>query len=155
MPGHDFDVASAQRAVAEGRLQHWFEAFLPTVNMPLLEGLQRAPRWWAGPLCVPLQSLERSCGPEDDMEYLMTSADWERRLGVMDTSFVDRDDFPPLIATLRQGKLSLRDGNTRHELFRRRAIDQCWVLVWYNQAEDAIIHGHIPQALHLTWPVAE
>lgn len=148
---HPFDVSSARRAAEQGQLQVWLEAYLPTVNPPLLEGLRRAPRWWVGPLSVALDELDRSCGPEEGMEFSMTPEAWERRLGVMDAGYSSVEAFPPLIATLRQGRLSLRDGNTRHALFKRRSLSAAWVLVWYNRMNDALDGGHSPDSIYVLW----
>lgn len=41
----------------------------------------------------------------------------------------------------------MRDGNHRHEAMRRKGWPTCWVIVWYNSAEeydqDQVIRGHL------------
>jgi hypothetical protein len=45
--------------------------------------------------------------------------------------------LPPFIVEYRDGVLSLRDGNHRHEALRRRGATDFWAIVWCNSAADA------------------
>ena len=52
---------------------------------------------------------------------------------------------PPLIVEYRQGSLSVRDGNTRHEAMRLKGWRTCWVLIWYNTEQD--YRRHVDQLI--------
>jgi len=140
----EFSLFGARKARAEGKSQAWLETYLEINNVGLKQGLQRRPRYWTGPELLPLDSLLRCCGPEAEMEYRMPRVEWERRLKKMQLNFVQLENFPPLITQYRSGIFSVRDGNTRHEVFSRQGITHCWTWIWYDTAEDLIRAGRNP-----------
>lgn len=141
-----------QEALQVTNLQNWLENYLKVFQLALLAGLKSAPRFWLGPHSYKLSDLQRCCGPEETMEYHMRPEDWERRVGKMVTSFRKLEDFPPLIVEYRKDILSVRDGNTRHETFRRLGIPLCLALVWFNNLEDAVVHSGTPEGIICLWP---
>ena len=70
------------------------------------------------------------------MEFRMAPAAWDARTGALAAGFTSLEAIPPLIAEYRDGLLSVRDGNHRHEAIRRKGWLTCWVIVWYNSAAD-------------------
>jgi hypothetical protein len=141
-----FDVLTAQQYTREGKLEDWIHAYLNTgywANRGLSEGLSRQRRWWIGPIEMELADLARACGPEEGMEYRIDAAHWAERTLQMAQSITDPLAVPPLIVEYRQGNLSVRDGNTRHEAMRSKGWPTCWVLIWYNTEQD--YHGHAEQ----------
>ena len=139
-----FDVRTAQQYAREGKLEEWIHAYLNTgywANRGLSEGLERQLRWWIGPIEMKLADLARACGPEADMEYRVDSAHWAERTLRMAQSIADPLAVPPLIVEYRQGNLSVRDGNTRHEAMRLKGWRTCWVFIWYNTEQDHRCHA--------------
>ncbi|MGF1447447.1 MAG: hypothetical protein ACFBRM_14790 [Pikeienuella sp.] len=66
-----FGTEAARAAAAEDRFYAWVSAYLsaPASRNPgLRDGLAAAPRWWLGPLALPLERLEPSHGPSPSME---------------------------------------------------------------------------------------
>jgi hypothetical protein len=128
----------------QNRLEEWIHAYLMSgswANPGLSEGLKRQPRWWAGPLLLPLQSLTRCLGPEPGMEYRVTQANWLARTGQIIRRIQAEGstplDLPPLIINDTQGIRSVRDGNHRCGAFERLGWPAAWVLIWYDSREEA------------------
>lgn len=81
---------------------------------------------------MPIDALNRCCGPEEGMEYHNDLTNWERRIKHLCTLFEDGWDYPPLIAEYKSGSLMVRDGNHRHETMKRLGMFECWVIIWEN-----------------------
>jgi len=113
------DVHSARQAAEKGRLEEWVHAYL------------------SGPLRLPLVAVTRVCGPEPDLEYPQAPVRWEAKVAAMAAEISDPLALPPFITEYRDGTLSLRDGNHRHEALRRRGVTEFWAIVWCNSAADA------------------
>ncbi len=134
-----FDLPTAQGFAAAGEIAAWVHAYLEHgawANLALSDGLRRGPRWWRGPVEVPLDRLIRCTGPEAGMEYPQPVDEWESRIRRIDKAFPTQQDMPPLLVEYRAGVLSLRDGNHRHEAIRRKGWTTAWVIVWYNSQAD-------------------
>ena len=59
------------------------------------------------------------------MEYRIDPALWVERTVKMAQTLKEPSDLPPLIVEYRQGELSVRDGNNRHEAMRLRGWERC------------------------------
>lgn len=125
--------AHALQAAKDGHLEDWIHAYLCADgnNVALSEGLKLQPRYWVGPLEVPLDQLPRACGPEAHMEYQENETDWEHRVSHMLQGIKQGWQPAPLIAQYTaEGVLSLRDGNHRHEALRRHGLTAYWCVMW-------------------------
>jgi hypothetical protein len=134
-----FDVASCIDAARGGRLDGWIHAYLsggPWANPGLSEGLRRQPRYWIGPLLVPLDRMQRCCGPEAEMEYRVPLDAWQRKVSDMASSLAHPMSLPPLIVEWRSGTLSIRDGNPRHAAMSKTGWRACWIAIWCNSLAD-------------------
>ena len=134
-----FTVATALAYARRGQLEPWIHAYLLAgdwANPALSAGLKSQRRWWHGPSQLALDAVTRCCGPEPAMEFRMAPAAWDARTGALAAGFASLEAIPPLIAEYRDGLLSVRDGNHRHEAIRRKGWLTCWVIVWYNSAAD-------------------
>ncbi len=112
-----FDVRTCMDAASRGRLDHWVHDYLsagPWANAGLRDGLRLQRRYWIGPLLLPLQRLDRCCGPEPGMEFPISADAWQRRVSAIASRLADPMDVPPLLIEWRAGALSIRDGNHRH-----------------------------------------
>lgn len=136
---HAFDLASCLEAANRGRVDAWVDAYLaggPWANEGLRQGLHRAPRYWLGPLKVPLASLERCCGPEETMEFPVPAGAWEERITRYARNLSTPEALPPLIVEWRSGTLSVRDGNHRLGAMHRAGWTHGWIIVWCNSLAD-------------------
>jgi hypothetical protein len=61
--------------------------------------LQR--RYWIGPLLLPLNWLERCCGPEPGIEFAIPADAWQRKVDGIASGLADPMDVPPLIIEWR------------------------------------------------------
>ena len=116
---HEYSVEAAREAAERGELGEWVAGFLASPgsdNAPLAARLSDRPRWWLGPVQVPLDQLNRLAGPPDDPVLCpwtrttgaTTSRTWSRRCE-------DGWEPPPVIVSYRDGRLVLEDGNHRVE----------------------------------------
>jgi hypothetical protein len=134
-----FDVASCRCAADMGRLDDWVHAYLgggPWANSGLSDGLRRQPRFWIGPLLLPLDQLVRCCGPEPTMEFPVAADNWQHRVSTMAVGFNDAAEVPPVLVEWRAGTLSVRDGNHRVAAMTKRGWAQAWALAWCNSTPE-------------------
>ena len=139
-----FDTLSAQKAAADGEIEAWVHRYLTTgrwANPAFSQGLKRQKRWWVGPVEVDVSALTRCVGTEPGMEFPVTDEYWERRAREMLEGMGDPLSLPPLIVEYRAGELSVRDGNTRLKMMELLGWPKCWVILWYNSAEDYREHS--------------
>jgi hypothetical protein len=134
-----FNLSTAQSFAQAGRIDEWIYAYLGAgewANTGLSDGLKLQRRWWNGPLETPLDALTRMCGPEPEIPYGVDVAGWEERTAHYAKGLTDVSALPPLLVEYRDGVLRISDGNHRHEAMRIRGWQTCWMLIWYNSAED-------------------
>lgn len=140
-----------RQLASEGQLADWVHDFLLTDgnNAAMAEGLRAQTRYWLGPIEVPLDHLDRACGPEAEMEYQEDSDQRERRVSAMLVGIQGGWSPAPLIAQYTaEGHLSLRDGNHRHEALRRHGLEAYWCVIWCDT-------DSLRQELQLRYPQAE
>ena len=138
-----FSLEAVKASAEQGRVAEWVQDFLhgPGDNKALADGLRKAPRWWRGPLVMPLPLLERCCGPEPEMEFWQDPSTWEKQVSGIADFLSSGGEVPALIAEYRSGRLSLRDGSHRLEALREVGAPAAWVLTWYNSRADFDEHG--------------
>ena len=147
-----FDLASAHRAAAEDRTAEWVGQFLATEggNEILAAALAQDPHWWAGPLRLPLSSLERLAGPADeDVLCVIDPEEWEDDVAAMTEELDAGWEPPPLLAQHEpDGRLILQDGNHRYEALSREGAHDAWVLVYFDspEARDAFVADAVPSS---------
>ncbi|HLY28109.1 MAG TPA: ParB N-terminal domain-containing protein [Aggregatilineales bacterium] len=137
--GFDFSPEEAVRYTVAGRLEEWIHAFLTSAgaNIALSEGLKLQKRWWIGPVYCSLSSVQRICGPEENMAYKEPPDSFERRVTTMVKSLQEGWQAPPLIVEYGQdGKMSVRDGSHRHEALVRSGQRVYWAIFWCNSEAD-------------------
>jgi hypothetical protein len=134
-----FDFLSCLDAANCGRLDDWVYSYLsagPWANTGLREGLRRQRRYWIGPHLLPLDRLERCCGPEPGMEFRVSVDSWQRKVSDIASRLADPMGIPPLIIEWRAGVLSVRDGSHRHAAMTEAGWKACWVIIWCNSSGD-------------------
>ncbi len=119
-------------------VEEWVHQYLNTEgnNQALSKGLKKQKRYWIGPIKISLSKLHRCCGYESNMEYKETLAIWNKKINSMSQKIKDGWDVPPLIATYKKGKLSIRDGNHRYEALKKCNKRSYWTIIWYDKKID-------------------
>jgi hypothetical protein len=133
-----FSLASARSAAAENRTAIWVGDFLASRgsdNEVLAAALAQAKHWWLGPLQVPLESLVRLAGPEDEALVPIEEDEWEDDIESMEESLEEGWEPPPLLAEWQDGRLLLQDGNHRYEALARAGEEAAWVLIYFPTPE--------------------
>lgn len=107
----------------------------------LAAALAQDKHWWLGPLEVPLESLVRLAGPEDEALVPIAEDEWEGDVGDMEESLEEGWEPPPLLAEWQDGRLLLQDGNHRYEALQRAGEETAWVLIYFpsESARDAFV----------------
>ena len=137
----EYSTDAARAAAKRGELGDWVGRFLcsPGSDNPGLEErlLSEQPRWWLGPVQLPIEQLHRLAGPPG-APVLRTVDDDEWRDDVDDLARGIEGGLepPPVIVTHRDDQLVLEDGNHRVEALRRAGVDQTWAVVGFEDPEE-------------------
>ena len=134
-----FSLATAFEAANEDRTALWVGDFLASRgsdNATLAAALAQDQHWWLGPLQVPVESLVRLAGPEDEALVPIEEDEWEDDVSTMEESIEQGWDPPPLLAEYQDGRLLLQDGNHRYEALVRAGEAQAWVLIWFDDPAE-------------------
>jgi hypothetical protein len=129
----EFSVEAARQAARHDELGAWVEEFLSSPgsdNAALASLLSERPRWWLGPVELPLRHLHRLVGPEGDPVLCpIDEDDWGDNIDDMEESIEEGWEPPPLIVSFRDGQLVLEDGNHRVESLRRTGAREGWAVI--------------------------
>lgn len=115
------------------RLEEWIHLFLcgEGNNKPFSDGLKREPRRYHAPKLTALNTLNRCCGPEDDMKWQIDEFNFIERVEKIIARHQKGDwDMPPLIVCHDGSTYELNDGNHRYEALKRMGIKEHWVILW-------------------------
>lgn len=137
--GEQYTTETAREAAARDELAQWVSAFLASPgsdNAALAEQLADPPRWWIGPVEVPLDQLNRLAGPPGH-PVVEAVADHEWRDDVDDLARqVEAGQEPaPVIATQTDDGLKLEDGNHRVEALRRAGVGRAWTIIGFDDPD--------------------
>ena len=133
-------VPTALAAARTGQVEAWIHRYLavaPWANPELSAGLRLQPRWWRGPLEVPVDVPQRCIGPEPGLNDGIDIQRWNDHVHRLCASLRDPLAVAPLIVQYDHGTYMVRDGNHRLEAFRRLGWPRCWIVIWYDTAADA------------------
>lgn len=135
-----YSVDAARAAAERDELGAWVAEFLASPgsdNAELAEELARGPRWWLGPLRLPIDQLHRLAGPSDQPVLVEVEED-EWRDDVEDLAEKVDGGFepPPVVVTHRDGQLVVEDGNHRIEGLRRTGERETWAVVGFDDPEE-------------------
>jgi hypothetical protein len=130
---HKYSVAAARAAAERNELDAWVARSLTSSgsdNAALAGKLLQPPRWWLGPVMLPLDQLQRLAGPSDAPVLCPVDEDyWRDDVEEMAERIEDRWEPPPVIVSHRDGRLELEDGNHRVEGLRRAGKGYAWAVI--------------------------
>jgi hypothetical protein len=135
-----YSLDSARQAAARDDLTRWVADFLasPGSDNPLLaDQLSQPPRWWFGPVLLPLDRLHRLAGPPGDPVLCPTDDDeWRDDVYEMKELVEEGWEPPPVIVSYSGGQLVLEDGNHRVESMRRAGAREVWAVIGFDSADE-------------------
>lgn len=105
-------------------------------NKELAVWLKTAKRYWIGPLLLSLEKLQRCCGPESYMEYVISQESFDKTVQRIIGYIESWQPMEPMICQFTWNDLSIRDWNHRHEALKRMWIDTYWGIIWTNSPEE-------------------
>jgi hypothetical protein len=134
-----YTTETARDAAARDQLGDWVTGFLASPgsdNAELAKLLDEAPRWWVGPVQMPLAGLPRLAGPPDHPVLEPVPEDeWRDDVDDLARRIEDGHEPPPVVVSHADGKLMLEDGNHRVEALRRAGRDQTWAVIGFDSPE--------------------
>ena len=75
------------------------------------------------------------------MSWQESAEAWDRRLEELVASYIDAEDWPPLIVEYVDGRLPIRDGNHHYGALERLNVKTCWIILWYPDEAAYYKHG--------------
>jgi hypothetical protein len=131
-----YSVDAARAAAERDELGEWVAEFLASPgsdNGPLAAELTNRCRWWLGPVRIPLPALTRLAGPPGAPVLCPVDDDyWRDDVDDLEQKAREGWEPPPVIASYRDGRLYLEDGNHRVEGVRRSGADQTWAVIGFD-----------------------
>src|SRR5215218_5704688 len=116
MDGDEYTVDTARRAAERDELEDWVARFLASPgsdNALLAERLRKPPRWWLGPLELPIDQLHRLAGPPDQpVLQVVDEDDWRDDVEDLAERIEEKEDWDPppsIVSYKKNGQLVLED----------------------------------------------
>jgi hypothetical protein len=135
-----YSVDAARAAAERDELEDWVAEFLASPgsdNGALAEKLTNRPRWWLGPVEVPLKQLHRLAGPPGEPVLCPIDEDeWRDDVDDLADMIEQGIELPPMVVTYFDDELHLEDGNHRVEGLRRAGEDAAWSVVSFASPEE-------------------
>jgi hypothetical protein len=135
-----YSVDAARAAAERGELGAWVAEFLASPgsdNGELAEALTNRPRWWLGPVLISLKHLNRLAGPPGEPVLCpVDEDDWRDDVEDLERKVREGWEPPPVIASYRDGRLILEDGNHRVEGVRRSGVRQTWAVIGFDDPDE-------------------
>ena len=143
MDGDEYTVDTARRAAERDELEDWVARFLASPgsdNALLAERLREPPRWWLGPLELPIDQLHRLAGPPGQpVLEVVDEDDWRDDVEDLAERIEEKEDWDPppsIVSYKKSGQLVLEDGNHRVEALRRAGEDRTWAIVAFEDPAE-------------------
>jgi len=130
---------AARHAAARDDLPTWIADFLRSPgsdNAALAATLCDPPRYWAGPVLLPIDRLHRLAGPPDQPTLDRFDEEDLDTVEEMNDSLDQGWEPPPALVSYRDDQLVVEDGNHRLESLRQAGHDQAWAVVGFETATD-------------------
>jgi hypothetical protein len=135
-----YSLDAARAAAERDELGDWVAEFLASPgsdNGELAAHLTARPRWWLGPVRVPLGQLNRLAGPPGEPVLCAVDEDyWRDDVDDLEQEVREGWEPPPVIASYRDGELFLEDGNHRVEGLRRSGKRQTWAIIGFDHPDE-------------------
>ena len=135
-----YSVDAARAASERGELDRWVAEFLASPgsdNAVLGELLTDEPRWWLGPVQLPIDQLNRLAGPPGEPVLCPVDEDeWRDDVDELEEKVEEGWEPPPMVVTYRGDQLHLEDGNHRAEGLRRTGETEAWAVVSFESPEE-------------------
>jgi hypothetical protein len=142
-----FNLGSARRAAAAGRLDDWVCDFLASPgsdNAELAGSFAFQDKSWLGPVAIELDCLTPMAGPDDEVAVPVAEEVWEDDVEQMTESLEEGWEPPPVVVSSRDDGLFVEDGNHRVESLRRAGEQEVWAIIAFDTEpeRDAAADGY-------------
>lgn len=131
-------TSSAIGYARNGKLEEWIHTYLLSDghNKEFSDGLKLLDRYFLGPVKMPLSLFKRCCGPEENMQWIVSKESFEQKVKKLEQVLLEEKDMPPLIVHYVNHHFELNDGNHRWEAYSRLGIEEYYVIVWITEKEE-------------------
>lgn len=140
MADHEFTIDTARRAAARDELGGWVRQFLCSPgsdNADLADLLAEKPRWWLGPVQLPLDQLHRLAGPPGEpVVEEVREGEWRDDVDDLAEQVDSGLEPAPIIVSHKGDHLMVEDGNHRLEAIRRAGVETAWAVVAFLDPDE-------------------
>lgn len=138
--GNEYTTETARVAATRDELGDWVAGFLCSPgsdNASLAASLAGTPRWWIGPVQLPLHQLHRLAGPPGAPVLEEVEEDcWRDDVEDLCVRIEQGLEPAPVVVSYRDGQLVLEDGNHRVEALRRTGVPDTWAVVAFGDPDE-------------------
>lgn len=134
------DINSAKEYNDNHLLEEWIHTYLlfERKNKEFSDGLYQEPRYYVGPLAMPLRLFARSSGPEAGMKWQVEDEAFEARVEGWREKIRDNRFLPPIIVGYTEGGFEINCNNPLFEALLRENVTYFPVIMWCTSKPDYI-----------------
>ncbi len=132
------DIHSAKEYNDNQLLEEWVHTYLlfERKNKGFSDGLYTEPRYFAGPLAMPLKLFQRSSGPEEGMKWQVHPEVFEARVESWREKIRENKFLPPVIVGYTFGEFEINCNNPLFEALLREQVTYYPVIMWCSAEQD-------------------
>ncbi len=132
------DIDSAREYNEHQLLEEWIHTYLlfERKNKAFSDGLSKEPRYFAGPLAMPLKFFQRSSGPEEGMKWQVHPEVFEERVESWQEKIRSNMLLPPVIVGYSGGTFEINCNSPLFEALLRENVTYYPVIMWCTSKQD-------------------
>lgn len=132
------DINSAKEYNDNQLLEEWIHTYLlfERKNRAFFEGLSKEPRYFAGPMAMPLSMFHRSSGPEEHMKWQVHPEVFEERVENWREKIRENSILPPVIVGYTAGEFEINCNSPLFEALLREKVTYYPVIMWCTAETD-------------------
>ncbi len=132
------DINSAKEYNDNHLLEEWVHTYLlfERKNKAFSDGLCKEPRYFAGPLAMPLRTFVRSSGPEENMKWQVHPEVFESRVEAWREKIRENKFLPPVIVGYTAGEFEINCNSPLFEALLREDVTYYPIVMWCTSEQD-------------------
>ena len=132
------DIDSAREYNDNQLLEEWIHTYLifERKNKEFSDGLYKEPRYYVGPMAMPLSMFARSSGPEENMKWRVNAGVFESRVDNWREKIRENKILPPIIVGFADGEFEINCNSPLFEALIRENVTYFPVIMWCTSKQD-------------------